>query len=250
MTAEVIEPVVRAPFPPGRTEPCFCGSGQRFKHCCVAAARSGQPPHGIVVVPEFLSAATCAELCARLDERPSERLTVVDVERSTADEVAREFDDRRVTERVDVGELQSELDELVQRAIEQRIAPRVERSFEWFEQPQLLRYRPGGLYDSHADSDNLFFDEGVWKKTLDRDMSLLIYLNDEYEGGQLEFEHFEYSLRPRAGMLVFFPSDVRYLHAARPVTAGQRYAVVSWAAFRDEPRVMHRPPERARMLGD
>jgi predicted 2-oxoglutarate/Fe(II)-dependent dioxygenase YbiX len=246
----MVEPIVRGPFPPGRTEPCFCGSGQRFKHCCVAAGRGGEAPHGVVVVPDFLGAEACAELSSRLDGCSSERLKVVDLERSTADKVLRKYDDRRVTERVDVGELQSELDGQVHRALGQFIAPRVERSFSWFEQPQVLRYRPGGRYELHADSDNPFVDEGVWKKTLDRDISLLVYLNDDYEGGHLVFEHFEYALRPRAGMLVFFPSDVRYLHAARSVTSGQRYAVVSWAAFRDEPRVMHRPPDRARMLSE
>lgn len=246
----VIDPIVRPPFPPGRSEPCFCGSGQRFKHCCVAAARAGQAPHGIVVVPDFLDGVACAEVTEQLDARSSERLKVVDLERSTADHVVRKYDDRRVTERVEVGPLQAALDGEVQRALAQVIAPRVARSFSWYEKPQVLRYRPGGHYEIHADSDNPFVDEGVWKKTLDRDISLLIYLNDDYEGGHLEFEHFEYSLRPRAGMLVFFPSDVRYLHAARPVTVGQRYAVVSWAAYQDEPRVMSRPPAQARMLDE
>ena len=243
-----IEPPVRPPFPPGRTVPCFCGSGRRFKHCCVAAGREGRPPHGIGVVPGFLSAETCAALCQQFDTLPSKRLEVVDLERSTADKVVRVHDDRRVTERVAVGDLQAELDDAVRRALDEVIAPAVDRGFAWFEQPQLLRYRPGGFYQGHADSDNFFSDEGIWKKTLDRDISLLIYLNDEYEGGRLDFEHFEYSLRPRAGMLVYFPSDVRYLHAARPVTDGMRYAIVSWAAFRDEPRVMTRPPDNARSL--
>lgn len=245
---DVIDPPLRGPFPPGRTEPCFCGSGQRFKHCCVAAGRAGRPPYGVGIVPDFLSAEHCASLRERIDALPSERLQVVDLERSTADQVVRTYDDRRVTERVEAGELQDELDAAVRRALAEVIAPRVERDFDWFEEPQLLRYRPGGFYQGHADSDNFFSDEGGWKKTLDRDISLLIYLNDDYEGGHLDFEHFEYSLRPQAGMLVYFPSDVRYLHAARPVKAGLRYAVVSWAAFRDEPRVMTRPPDRARML--
>ncbi|NKI33623.1 hypothetical protein HFP89_00400 [Wenzhouxiangella sp. XN79A] len=153
-------------------------------------------------MPDFLSAEACAALRERIDALPSERLKVVDLERSTAEEVVRTYDDRRVTERVAVGGLQDELDKMVRRALTETIAPAVDRGVSWFEAPQLLRYRPGGFYRGHADSDNFFSDEGVWKKTLDRDISLLLYLNDDDQGGRLDFQHFEYSLRPRAGMLV------------------------------------------------
>lgn len=244
----VIDPVTRPPFPPGRTEPCFCGSGRRFKHCCAAAGREGRPPHGIGVLPEFLDAETCKALCEEAEACASDRLKVVDVERSTAEHTVRKLDDRRVTERVDPGSLQDRLDGWVRKALEQRISPAVGRSFAWFEQPQLLKYRDGGFYQKHADSDNVFPEQGCWKKTLDRDISLLIYLNESFEGGALHFEHFEYTLRPRTGMLVWFPSDMRYVHAAQPVTSGLRFAVVSWAAFTDEPRVMAHPPEQARPL--
>jgi len=37
----------RAPFPPGRSEPCICGSGRRFNHCCGSADPMRSVPHGI-----------------------------------------------------------------------------------------------------------------------------------------------------------------------------------------------------------
>jgi predicted 2-oxoglutarate/Fe(II)-dependent dioxygenase YbiX len=72
---------------------------------------------------------------------------------------------------------------------------------------------------------------------VDRDISLLIYLNDEYDGGELDFKRLSYTLRPQAGMLVWFPSDIRYEHMAKLVTRGCRYALVSWAAASGVERV-------------
>lgn len=62
-----------------------------------------------------------------------------------------------------------------------------------------------------------------------RDISLLIYLRDDFEGGELHFKRLNYSLKPKAGMLVWFPSDVRFEHMAKPVTHGNRLAIISWA---------------------
>ena len=54
--------------------------------------------------------------------------------------------------------------------------------------------------------------------------------------------NFNYTYRPRKGDLLFFPSDHRYLHQAETVTSGARYAIVSWAALENIPRVLNEPP--------
>jgi hypothetical protein len=41
-------------------------------------------------------------------------------------------------------------------------------------------------------------------------------------------------------MLVAFPSDHRFAHAALPVTGGRRYVIVTWAAVLGSPRVHER----------
>ncbi len=63
-----------------------------------------------------------------------------------------------------------------------------------------------------------------------RDYSLLIYLNEDYEGGQLEFKYLNYRISPLQGLLVAFPSDWRYAHAALPVKGGVKHSIVSFAA--------------------
>ena len=235
----------RAPFPPGRSEPCFCGSGRRFKHCCGSRDAGRPPPHGVVVVENFLSRERCRELVDYAATRPSQRLKVFDWDASNGTEVKRKFDDRRVTERVHMGEHEDGLVELLRSIWTETIASRVGRKFAWFESPQVLKYNVGGFYQAHADADSFVPETGRWRHDLDRDISMLLYLNDQFEGGDLSFEYFGYRLHPKPGMLVWFPSDARYFHGANPVTAGTRYAVVSWAAFAGTPKIRDVLPRQA-----
>jgi hypothetical protein len=231
-------PNIDGRFPPGRNEPCFCGSGERFKHCCGNRSLNRPPPHGIGIASDFLSPQECRALVDLADTFEGDRFKVLDRARN----LEPTLDDTRVCERVTFGASQHVLDDLVARAFEEQIIPRT-GPIDWYEQPQLLRYGPGGFYVYHSDAYD--YEGGSWHKAADRDISLLLYVNDEYTGGELEFSSFTYTLRPRAGMLVWFPSDFRYLHMAKLVTSGRRYAVVSWAALSGVERVRPEPPNRS-----
>ena len=83
---------------------------------------------------------------------------------------------------------------------------------------------------------------------IDRDYSILLYLNEGYIGGEIDFPNFGLKFQPKKGLLLAFPSDARYVHAARPVTAGTRYALVSWAAAKGTIRTSLEPrPHSIRM---
>jgi predicted 2-oxoglutarate/Fe(II)-dependent dioxygenase YbiX len=56
----------------------------------------------------------------------------------------------------------------------------------------------------------------------------LLYLNDDYSGGELEFRNFQLKISPKKGMLLLFPSNFAYAHIAHPVTSGTKYAFVTW----------------------
>ena len=128
------------------------------------------------------------------------------------------------------------------------IEPFYKKTIEWFEYPEILRYNVGGYYWPHSDADNWIQDDQAWSRSLDRDLSILFYLNEEYEGGEIEFPNFRFRLTPERGMLVCFPSDHRFLHAAQETTGGQRYVLVSWAAAAETERVREDPPARAIFL--
>ena len=154
-------------------------------------------------------------------------------------------DPTRACEWMKLGDSQQVLDNLVARAFEEQVLPRSGQQIDWFEEPQLLRYTAGGFYLYHVDAYYRVPEEQAWRKSVDRDISMLLYLNDDFEGGELEFKRFAWCLKPAAGMLVWFPSDVRYEHMALPVTSGCRYVVVSWAAASGVERVQQDRPKRS-----
>lgn len=233
---------------PRRNAECFCGSGLRFRECCGSLAEDRPPPRGLHVIEGYLDADQCRHLAEYADTRSGEPLMVVDTAATTANKVVRKLDPGRVTEQVDLGPRQAELEGIVRRTLIDVIEPAIAARIEWFEAPQLLRYRTGGFYKGHADSDRFDPATSTWAKVLDRDVSMLLYLNDAYTGGALSFPGFHYTLRPRPGMLVFFPSDRRYYHTAEPVLSGIRYAAVSWAAFQDVPKIHSGPTSAALSL--
>lgn len=82
----------------------------------------------------------------------------------------------------------------------------------------LLKYSEGEEYKAHYDSGS----------TNRRIISAILYLNDNYEGGEIEFTHLGIKIKPQAGMLILFPSSFPYTHIAHPVTKGKKYALVTW----------------------
>lgn len=79
------------------------------------------------------------------------------------------------------------------------------------------RYSVGGHYDVHADSS----DGG-------RQISGILYLNDDFEGGETHFPNQNITIKPEAGMLVLFPSNFVYAHGSNPITDGKKYICISW----------------------
>ncbi len=86
------------------------------------------------------------------------------------------------------------------------------------EEYQLLKYSGGQYYDAH-------YDGGTGSA---RSISPILYLNDNYEGGEIEFVNFGIKIKPKAGSLLVFPSSYPYRHIAHPVTSGTKYAIVTW----------------------
>jgi predicted 2-oxoglutarate/Fe(II)-dependent dioxygenase YbiX len=103
---------------------------------------------------------------------------------------------------------------------------------------QILHYGIGGHYIPHVDAETLYRDDtglAMWEKTLDRDLSIVYFLNDDFEGGELVFPALEQVIRPRAGTMVCFPSDHNFIHGVNPVTEGHRYTVVTWMRIKGMP---------------
>ena len=81
-----------------------------------------------------------------------------------------------------------------------------------------LKYQLGQEYKIHDDFS-------VINK---RAISFLVYINDDYEGGHLEFPYLGLKIKPEKNSLIIFPSNFLFGHIAHPVTSGTKYAVVNW----------------------
>jgi len=55
--------------------------------------------------------------------------------------------------------------------------------------------------------------------------SSLIYLNDDYEGGELYFPEYDFAIKPEVGTLICFRGDENTLHGVKKVTDGIRYTI-------------------------
>lgn len=105
------------------------------------------------------------------------------------------------------------------------------------EPPQFLYYNVGGKYDVHNDSED--WVNGRLTRVCERDVTILVYLNDDYEGGELEFPDWGCTFKPKAGTLIAFPSYIEFTHRVHPVTKGERFNLVSWISTQE--RIYSRP---------
>lgn len=208
--------------------------------------RNALPP-GLLVVRDFLSPALRQAALDYAASSTAVPATVQDVD-APGDDPRTHQSVIRVTDHIETTGIDEWLTPLFTAALQQFVAAHYGCAFEWFERPSLLRYRSGGHYVPHADADNWIASENHWQRAMDRDISILLYLDEKYKGGELDFPNFQFRLKPSAGMLICFPSDHRYVHCAHEVTGGERHVLVSWAAKRDTPRVRDSAPAGAVIL--
>jgi predicted 2-oxoglutarate/Fe(II)-dependent dioxygenase YbiX len=55
-------------------------------------------------------------------------------------------------------------------------------------------------------------------------------LNDDYEGGEINFPRFNLKIKPEKNSLILFPSNYVYNHSAEPVKNGTKYAIATFLA--------------------
>jgi hypothetical protein len=72
-------------------------------------------------------------------------------------------------------------------------------------------------------------------------ISVVVYLNDDYEGGEIWFPRMNsLSIKPKAGDIVVFPSTYIYEHASQDMISGVKYSVVIMTDYNDRDDVNHR----------
>jgi predicted 2-oxoglutarate/Fe(II)-dependent dioxygenase YbiX len=82
----------------------------------------------------------------------------------------------------------------------------------------VLRYTEGGRLGLHND---LSYNET-------RRLTSVLYLNDAYTGGEIEFPKQGLKIKPKPGELLIFPAGPGHPHQVHPVTAGERLCLQSF----------------------
>ncbi|BAC08306.1 prolyl hydroxylase family protein [Thermosynechococcus vestitus] len=96
----------------------------------------------------------------------------------------------------------------------------------------VLRYRVGEGYRRHVDnlllgSRQMELAQGIPT----RDVSLVGYLNEDFQGGETYFDRQGVKITPRTGDIVVFPAYYTHPHAALPVVQGTKYAFATWLFY-------------------
>jgi hypothetical protein len=86
---------------------------------------------------------------------------------------------------------------------------------------QVLEYNQNQEYKFHHDTSN---DPN--SKEYHRQISVVLYLNDNFEGGGTEFIHQTYKPSPGYGLI--FPSNWSFPHSGQKVLSGKKRVAVTW----------------------
>lgn len=79
----------------------------------------------------------------------------------------------------------------------------------WMRRLELVKWNDGSALDAHRDGHLQIPDEPEFS------VSSLIYLNDDYLGGEVHFPEYNITIKPKPGDFVVFPSY--FLHEVKPI---------------------------------
>jgi hypothetical protein len=88
----------------------------------------------------------------------------------------------------------------------------------------------GGFASPH--SDNSDHDGNPNAFEINKYVGIL-YLNDNYEGGELYFPDHDISFKPKMGQYIMFPGGHENIHGVSEITKGTRYTMVSFWDYAD-----------------
>lgn len=112
----------------------------------------------------------------------------------------------------------------------------------------LARYDGNGLLNKWSVGDSLVkhvdaptdFEQFIGKNVEDPPSAILyssiIYLNDDYKGGDIHFTGHNVTISPTAGSLLLFPATTMYPHEVKEITLGNRY---TFTLFLSNPDIMN-----------
>jgi hypothetical protein len=93
-----------------------------------------------------------------------------------------------------------------------------EANFNYTDMSAIYRTRP-------EEKMNVHYDQGGDQKIK---YGAVLYLNDNYDGGQIYYPNVGIEIKPSAGSLVVHPSNKKYSHGVKAVKNGIRYCTTTF----------------------
>jgi len=150
----------------------------------------------------------------------------------------RRFVETRTNTGMYIGWLESDV---IVRLVKSRIATALGTPVGQQEFPNILHYEVGQTFDTHFD----FLDPAQpgYAQELNtlgqRIATFLIYLNEDFDGGETDFPRLRWSFKGKKGDAIFFwnvdPSggvEPQLLHAGRPPSRGEKWLFSQWVRAR------------------
>lgn len=171
----------------------------------------------VAVVPRLFSSAECDYL-VKLAEPGYQPATVYDAQRRLVQDPIRTSD---------ASTIHWQIEDPAVHALNRRLAAVTGTTAEQGEALQILRYRPGQQYRSHLDF--------VQRSDNQRSQTALVYLNQDYEGGETCFVKADLKVKGRKGDALLFVNalpdgnvDPMSQHAGLPVERGTKLLASRW----------------------
>jgi hypothetical protein len=105
----------------------------------------------------------------------------------------------------------------------------------WPEQQYFFAWVEGSEHQQHFDNNDMAFEHQGIKKEFrpyglpELKFSSILYLNDNYEGGEIFFPRLGKTIKPEKGDWVIFESDnINLEHGVKMITEGTRYTLAMW----------------------
>jgi hypothetical protein len=84
----------------------------------------------------------------------------------------------------------------------------------------------GGFHNWHCEQPHFINDYDK-----DRLLAWMVYLNDDYEGGETEFNYLSKRVKPKKGTLLIWPTGFTHTHRGGMVVSGNKYILTGWIYF-------------------
>lgn len=126
--------------------------------------------------------------------------------------------------------------------IKNSISEKIQLPLENQEKLLAIRYDVNGSYSEHYDSflkhrENSIYTNQFYEQSIasggQRKITVIIYLNDDFTGGETNFPQLKIKIKPEKGKLVFWnnldenaDTNLNMIHAGMPVLNGQKWVLV------------------------